>query len=233
MEEKIREIGESLYNMAEHNRITNFQQWNEKMFELLDKAFPDRERVGDLAVEVDSYIHERHSFGFCDLCGCYINYESDKWFDLGMTEKHEDFWLERSLPMWEKFYADTTNDNAIEDVCDMCFADLTTEQGFRKLILTDYSGITTRGGKSHEDETMGEFLDEVGIKADADEFEISYALLTCGFHPLKDSHYPFLTDWEKMRDFVKLSKEEFLESYSYLTETEYDMTKKIWENYYE
>ena len=37
----------------------------------------------------------------------------------------------------------------------------------------------------------------------------------------------FTTDWEKMRDFHKLTKEEFLKSYSYLTESEYDATAKI------
>ena len=34
----------------------------------------------------------------------------------------------------------------------------------------------------------------------------------------------FITDIEKMRDFFKVSKEEFLLSYSYLTEEEYDLT---------
>jgi len=36
----------------------------------------------------------------------------------------------------------------------------------------------------------------------------------------------FITDKEKMRDFNILTKQEFLESYSYLTETEYDLTVK-------
>ena len=36
----------------------------------------------------------------------------------------------------------------------------------------------------------------------------------------------FLTDAEKMRDFLKLTKEEFLTSYDYLTENEYDNTRK-------
>ena len=35
----------------------------------------------------------------------------------------------------------------------------------------------------------------------------------------------FLDDKEKMRDFKKLSKDEFLDLYSYLTEREYDLTK--------
>lgn len=34
----------------------------------------------------------------------------------------------------------------------------------------------------------------------------------------------FTTDEEKIRDFLVLSKEEFLFSYSYLTESEYDAT---------
>ena len=34
----------------------------------------------------------------------------------------------------------------------------------------------------------------------------------------------FLTDDEKMYDFFRISKEEFLFSYSYLTEEDYDMT---------
>lgn len=36
----------------------------------------------------------------------------------------------------------------------------------------------------------------------------------------------FLDDEEKMRDFKKLSKDDFLRSYSYLTEKEYDLTRK-------
>lgn len=37
----------------------------------------------------------------------------------------------------------------------------------------------------------------------------------------------FTNDWEKMYDFFLLSKEEFLETYSYLTEDDYDATKEI------
>ena len=36
----------------------------------------------------------------------------------------------------------------------------------------------------------------------------------------------FVNDGEKMRDFFDLTKEEFLDSYSYLTEEEYDATAK-------
>jgi hypothetical protein len=37
----------------------------------------------------------------------------------------------------------------------------------------------------------------------------------------------FIYDEEKMRDFHELTKEEFLFSYSYLTEEEYDNTAKL------
>lgn len=39
-----------------------------------------------------------------------------------------------------------------------------------------------------------------------------------------NNYTDFMCDLEKMRDFIKLSKEEFLFSYSYLTEEEYDLT---------
>lgn len=40
----------------------------------------------------------------------------------------------------------------------------------------------------------------------------------------------FLNDEEKMRDFREMSKEDFLKSYSYLTEAEYENTKKKMRN---
>lgn len=42
----------------------------------------------------------------------------------------------------------------------------------------------------------------------------------------------FFTDNEKMNDFFELSKDEFLESYSYLTEIEYDLTMEKVKDYF-
>ena len=42
----------------------------------------------------------------------------------------------------------------------------------------------------------------------------------------------FFLDTEKMRDFFDLSKEEFLASYSYLTEIEYDLTMEKVQDYF-
>lgn len=43
---------------------------------------------------------------------------------------------------------------------------------------------------------------------------------------IKNDAGSFLTDDEKMHDFFRISKEEFLFSYSYLTEEDYDLTVK-------
>jgi hypothetical protein len=39
------------------------------------------------------------------------------------------------------------------------------------------------------------------------------------------NHADFIDDEEKMKDFNELSKEEFLSSYSYITEEEYNLTR--------
>tara|TARA_R110001592_G_scaffold250237_1_gene512867 strand:- start:375 stop:527 length:153 start_codon:yes stop_codon:yes gene_type:complete len=43
---------------------------------------------------------------------------------------------------------------------------------------------------------------------------------------IETKYKSFTDDKEKMRDFYILSKIEFLKSYSYLTELEYDLTVK-------
>ena len=47
----------------------------------------------------------------------------------------------------------------------------------------------------------------------------------------KMEYTDFTDDEEKMRDFFALTKEEFLASYSYLTEEEYDLTKEAVDEY--
>ena len=49
---------------------------------------------------------------------------------------------------------------------------------------------------------------------------------------LKNSELSFLNDMEKMQDFLALTKEEFLQSYSYLTEEEYDVTLEHYNQVY-
>lgn len=55
---------------------------------------------------------------------------------------------------------------------------------------------------------LKDWLDLVDAKVECEEIALS----------------DFLDDEEKMIDFIKLSKDEFLDSYSYLTDEEYDLT---------
>lgn len=43
--------------------------------------------------------------------------------------------------------------------------------------------------------------------------------------------HDFLDDDEKMNDFIRMSKKEFLDSYSYLTEEEYNLTADLFEGF--
>lgn len=47
---------------------------------------------------------------------------------------------------------------------------------------------------------------------------------------IKNTLQTFIDDKEKMKDFKNLSKNEFLKSYSYLDEIEYDNTKKLYDS---
>lgn len=188
--ERIVRVGDTLWSEAEHNRITNRQQWSERLFELLDGEFPEEKLHGDHAGDVDDYLHNKYSFGFCDLCGCFINYDSDQWYDLGLCEPEEQEWLEKTLESWQKFYADTACDD-ITDVCDMCFADLTTKDGFLRMPLFDDSTVVDGGGKTHAGETMGEFIEscEGEVSASDDITKISIALMENGLRPLREADY--------------------------------------------
>tara|TARA_A100001015_G_scaffold280343_1_gene342448 strand:+ start:51 stop:260 length:210 start_codon:yes stop_codon:yes gene_type:complete len=45
------------------------------------------------------------------------------------------------------------------------------------------------------------------------------------------SRLTFTSDYEKMRDFFQITKEDFLKSYSYMTEQEYDATSLFVQRY--
>ena len=45
------------------------------------------------------------------------------------------------------------------------------------------------------------------------------------------SRLTFTSDYEKMRDFFQITKEDFLKSYSYITEQEYDATSLFVQRY--
>lgn len=63
--------------------------------------------------------------------------------------------------------------------------------------------------------------------SDVESFNMFGHRLTCD---LIETGNEFTNDWEKMYDFFVLSKEKFLETYSYLTEDDYNATMKIVDN---
>lgn len=81
-------------------------------------------------------------------------------------------------------------------------------------------------GKNGIPETIRELLDDMQNAKDT-LMKIKTELIeeTTEF----DFSNVFITDIDKMRDFKKLTKAEFLQFYSYLTEKEYDETKRYFD----
>lgn len=115
------EIAEQLYDELQHNKIINYQQYSDRLYELLDKAHPDDERVGGYVAEVENLMHNKWSFGFCDMCEDVIFYDTDAWYDLcGEVFENERDNLEKRLPIYEKQVG-----YPIQDVCSTCLHKLT------------------------------------------------------------------------------------------------------------
>lgn len=118
------EIAEQLYDELQHNRITNYQEYSKRLYELLDIAHPNDEKVGDYVGDVETIMHNKWSFGFCDMCGDVIFYDDDAWYDLcGELFDYERERIEERLPKYEKELG-----HEIQDVCPTCFAKLTKDE---------------------------------------------------------------------------------------------------------
>ena len=118
------EIAEQLYDELQHNKILNYEEYSKRLYELLDKAHPNEERVGDYVGEVENIIHNKYSFGFCDMCGEVIFYDEGGWFDLcGDLYDYERERIEERLPK----YQDELKRSYIQDVCATCFHKLVGE----------------------------------------------------------------------------------------------------------
>lgn len=115
------EIAEELYDELQHNRLVNYEEYSKRLYELLDLAHPNEESVGDYVDEVENIIHNRYSFGFCDMCGEVIFYDDDAWYDLcGDLYDYERERIEERLPAIQKELG-----HEVQDVCSSCFAKLT------------------------------------------------------------------------------------------------------------
>jgi hypothetical protein len=94
---------------------------------------------------------------------------------------------------------------------------VTTEENYNRTIRNAREICIMRDFQSAE-EVISYFVKNFGFKCNRDSFIVVNGGFTDG---------NFLDDEEKMRDFYELTKEEFLFSYSYLTEEEYDNTAKL------
>lgn len=102
------EIAEQLYDELQHNKILNREEYNRRLKEL---------GGGE---EVENIIHNKYSFGFCDMCGEVIFYDEGGWYDLcGDLYDYERERIEQRLPA----------DTEIQDVCATCFHKLVAEEG--------------------------------------------------------------------------------------------------------
>ena len=82
-----------------------------------------------------------------------------------------------------------------------------------------------------EEEAFNELEERFAIENTTAENEFWGSLEVEDIEALKErfkpiEHTDFTDDYEKMEDFKVLTKKEFLDSYSYLTEEEYDLTLK-------
>lgn len=97
---------------------------------------------------------------------------------------------------------------------------ITTEENYRRAIQNAREIFVLKDFGSAE-EIISYFTANFGNRYSRDSFIVVNGGFTEG---------NFLDDKEKMRDFYELTKEEFLSSYSYLTEEEYDNTAKLVNN---
>ena len=110
------EIAEQLYDELQHNKIINYNEYSDRLYELIDKAHPNEGRVGGYVGEVENIIHNKWSFGFCDMCNEVIFYDDDTWYDVHCAEPEEQDILEETLPIFQK-----ATGQQIQDVCSTCW----------------------------------------------------------------------------------------------------------------
>lgn len=114
------QISEQLYDELQHNKIANCEEFNKRLYELLDKAHNGKFMDG-YAIEIEDIMHSKWCFGFCDMCGDVIFYDDDAWYDLcGELFDYERERIEERLPQIQKELG-----HGVQDVCATCFHKLT------------------------------------------------------------------------------------------------------------
>ena len=99
---------EQLYDELQHNRLVNYGEFR---YELEDLAGSEED-----AERVENIMHNKWSFGFCDMCDEVIFYDDDTWYDTQCAEPEEQDILEETLPKYEQ-----ESGHDIQDVCPTCW----------------------------------------------------------------------------------------------------------------
>lgn len=110
------EIAEQLYDELQHNKILNYNQFIDRLYELVGEVYGEK-KIGGHAGDIENIMHNKWSFGFCDMCGEVIFYDDDCWYDLcGDLYDYEREKIEERLPKYQN-----ETGNIIQDVCPACF----------------------------------------------------------------------------------------------------------------
>lgn len=110
------EIAEQIYDELQHNRLNTYEEYSARLYELLDKAHPNDKLVGTYVGDVENILHNKWSFGFCDMCDGVLFYDYDAWYDLAMLEPEEAIGIDEVLDSFER-----EKGGIIQDVCVECF----------------------------------------------------------------------------------------------------------------
>lgn len=105
----IEEIGELVWSELTHNRITTYGEYGSLILSQGEDLDYKEDELVDM---VDNYLHNKYSFGFCDMCDEFIDYDTDDWYDLCYSD-----YTEEERDKIEHAVSGTD----IQDICGSCF----------------------------------------------------------------------------------------------------------------
>lgn len=138
---------------------------------------------------------------FCNAAECA------EWFKLNCTEEFQ-----------EQFEEDMDSEYGYIDIYGKSFLASTI---YKELVTLNELEDTFSDYVNDRCDGLASDLENM---SDVESFNMFGHRLTCD---LIETGNEFTSDWEKMYDFFFLKKEDFLETYSYLTEDDYNATKEI------
>lgn len=113
---KYEQIAHQVYDELSHNRLVDYEEYIDRICELLRKSSVPKDKIQMYLSDIETIMHNKWSFGFCDMCGEVIFYDTDTWYDLeGPLYDYERARIKQNLPR----YLDESADVSI--ICLSCF----------------------------------------------------------------------------------------------------------------